>query len=1055
VIDAIDGDRFRHTCILASAGSGKTFSLSNRYLSLIAAGADAGTILATTFTRLAAGQIRDGIRPRLADAADDEEKRSQLSDFIGMKLSRGDVLRLLRTLTRELHRMQIRTLDSFFASVVRSFAIELEIAPGSDVVDEHQDADMRTEAVRLMLDERDPQQLIDLLRLLTQGASERSVMGVIDRTVTRLYELYRQAEPEAWAQIEPREELSMPAVVEATLRVEDLPPTGKKSLDGARAKDVGKAWAHDWPGFLASGLPSKIAAGEMTFNRVEIPPDLSAAYEPLIEHARAVVINRVRDQTIATRDLLALFDAKYRAIKRREASMTFADITDATVRAQRLGRFDEICFRLDAAIRHLLLDEFQDTNVPQWSALRPIADELVADMSELRSFFCVGDVKQSIYGWRDACPEVLDEIPRLLVGSDGESVIDMKTLARSYRSSQVVIDAVNEVFGSLEGNAALEEHGDAAERFARGFERHETDKTELAGCAELRTVPYAADDEDQSDCRLRSCAMLVKRLHDRAPGKSIAVLTRTNKAVARLLFEFSHGEAELAASGRGGGPLTDAPAVTAILDLLTLADHPDDTIAAFNVARGPLGRALDFVDESRASRRRALAGLVRRQLLDRGYARTIAAWAIQIAPACDERQHQRVLQLIELAGEYDERATLRADDFVRLVENRAVELARPAPVQVMTVHQAKGLEFDIVVLPELETLLTGSGPPPVVIDRDGPTGPITRICRWVSESTRDLLPEIKPMFDRHRRRTVRESLCLLYVAMTRARQGLYMLIDPPRKLKKGGVSANIPKSAAGVLRCALGDGGSPEADAILYSRGDEAQSLREEESKRREAPAAPAPVGAIRFAPSAGASSRAAAPSPSALADAGASLRSRLALTDDEARQRGSAIHALMERIEWIEQFQPDRTELESITRAIAPRRGGDWARRIVTRFLNAIENPAVRAALSREGCAAPAVEVWRERPFVRLVDGGLQRGFIDRLVVELDADGSPRRATVIDFKTDEIDEADAGEHAEHYRGQLETYREAAAAMLNVDLDAVAMQLLFVAVGALVTLPSR
>ena len=84
----------------------------------------------------------------------------------------------------------------------------------------------------------------------------------------------------------------------------------------------------------------------------------------------------------------------------------------------------------------------------------------------------------------------------------------------------------------------------------------------------------------------------------------------------------------------------------------------------------------------------------------------------------------------------------------------------------------------------------------------------------------------------------------------------------------------------------------------------------------------------------------------------------------------------------------------------------------------------------------------------------GVQRGSIDRLVAELDQDGVPRRATVIDFKTDEIDPADAEAHAERYRTQLETYRAVAAEMLALDERAVAMQLLFVRPGAAVTLPA-
>ena len=196
---AADPSRFPHLCILASAGAGKTFQLTNRYLALVQANAPVGSILASTFTRAAAGEIRGRILMRLADAADDEGERRALKKFIGAdQLGRRDVLTMLRSLTADMHRLQIRTLDSFFASVVRAFAIELGIPANGQVTDEAGAEGLRHEAIRLMLDEREPQRLIDLLRQLTQGGSDRSVMRTIDGVVAYLYSLYRQSPAEAW-----------------------------------------------------------------------------------------------------------------------------------------------------------------------------------------------------------------------------------------------------------------------------------------------------------------------------------------------------------------------------------------------------------------------------------------------------------------------------------------------------------------------------------------------------------------------------------------------------------------------------------------------------------------------------------------------------------------------------------------------------------------------------------------------------------------------------------------------------------------------------------------
>ena len=187
--------RFQHLRILASAGSGKTYQLTTRYLQLLVAGADPNSILATTFTRAAAGEIRDRLLRDLAEAAIDPNQRRALAKRLDQTaLSEDDVLEILASLAGQLHRLQIRTLDSFFGTVVRSFALELGIGAEAGIVEQELGRRYRREAVRLMLDERDPQRLVDLLRKLTQGTSDRSVLHAIDRTVEGLYALYREAD---------------------------------------------------------------------------------------------------------------------------------------------------------------------------------------------------------------------------------------------------------------------------------------------------------------------------------------------------------------------------------------------------------------------------------------------------------------------------------------------------------------------------------------------------------------------------------------------------------------------------------------------------------------------------------------------------------------------------------------------------------------------------------------------------------------------------------------------------------------------------------------------
>ncbi len=102
---------------------------------------------------------------------------------------------------------------------------------------------------------------------------------------------------------------------------------------------------------------------------------------------------------------------------------------------------DSLAFRLDGSIEHLLLDEFQDTSCAQWRVFEPLARAIKAKPS--RSFFCVGDVKQAIYAWRGGMSAIFETLQSTL----GD--LPEETLTKSYRSSQPIIDTVNQVFGNL------------------------------------------------------------------------------------------------------------------------------------------------------------------------------------------------------------------------------------------------------------------------------------------------------------------------------------------------------------------------------------------------------------------------------------------------------------------------------------------------------------------------------------------------------------------------------------------------------------------------------
>lgn len=1052
-------DALNNVVIMASAGSGKTFQLTNRYLGLLLHHAEPGGILASTFTRLAAGEIRDRILSRLAIAATDEKERAALSGFLGTALTRDDALAMLERLTRNLHRLQVRTLDSFFAGIVRCFALELGIDPAAQIVDEDTGLDLRRDAIARMLDETDPQPLIDMLRALTEGQAGRSVTESIDAVVTKLYEFYREAPPEAWEVVEPWPMLSRTKLIDAIAALERHDPDdfaentrclNAWTTDCAAVRDCRYDHPDDWKHFLGKGLVKPIANGNHTYHRKSIPSQVIADYEPLVNHAIAVLRNAIINRTRSTRDLLARFHQQYEAVKAERKAMTFADLTYRVSSAGELGTLDDICFRLDATLRHLLLDEMQDTNIVQWRALWPIVQETLSYSPPERTFFCVGDVKQSIYGWREACPEILETMPELLG-------LETRTLAKSYRSSPIIMETVNRVFTNVADNPAMEAYGEAARAWDATFTPHETNKS-IPGYAALHVARRAGDNEEQQAVTLEHAADLIAKLADEAPTRTIGVLVRTRAVGNKLLYELGPSKRNVDAAGRGGGTLADSPAVNAVLDLLRLADHPEHTIAAFNVMCSPLGQAVGLSPgvDGRVDRRTCarVAQQVRSQLIARGYAETIGKWIRAIGAMTDQRQLRRLMLLQQLAARFEARAGggLRCDDFLTFVDATTIDDPSAARVQVMTVHQSKGLEFDIVVLPELNGTIVRTNTLPMLYEREGTVGQVTRAVRHATNDIIALFPDLVPMLDQFITRSARESLCVLYVAMTRARQALHMVVPPPKENER-----TLPKAHASILRCALTEGGKDDLqpDTIAFEIGDphwhrhsQSKSPDTERKERAAMPqhiALPADTASRIHRPSA-------AVSASQLkAD---SLRDRLSPQNQEARDRGTAIHALFESIEWIDDWQPDRERLMRLVREIAPRRSEPWAAAQVESFLSMVEQPAIRKALSRSGAPAGEIVLHREMPFARVIDGAIQSGYIDRLTA-IRSGMAYSDATILDFKTDrlpDVSPAALAAQAEKHREQLLSYRAAAAEALGLPRDSIGMQIAFVQAGAVIDL---
>jgi ATP-dependent exoDNAse (exonuclease V) beta subunit len=518
------------------------------------------------------------------------------------------------------------------------------------------------------------------------------------------------------------------------------------------------------------------------------------------------------------------------------------------------------------------------------------------------------------------------------------------------------------------------------------------------------------------------------------------------------------------ASEEGGSALTDCVAVQLVLSLLHWIDHPGDTAARFHVATSPLGPAVGLLPGIGDDAAAALADRLRRNLLERGYGRCLGEWSTVLAPHCDERGVNRLVQLIDLAHQYSPYATLRPREFVEFVSAQRVVQPSAARVRLLTIHKSKGLEFDVVCLPELDAPMVQSSQSHVTGHRCEVDPPDT-VIRYANQQIVSLLPaELQQVFQADRERKIEERLCVLYVALTRARHALHLMIAPSKPSEK-----KLSLSMAHLLRAGLTDGRRLPPGFQQTITGDAEWWRRVPRFAQPAAEVAEAPGDAPRLQitlapPRADGLANRQAVSPSRHGFRTVPMTDVLTTKRAVGRTRGVLIHAWFEQTEWTEDGPPDDATLRRMARRLEPH--GLDVDRCLRDFHAMLRSPDIAWALSRQAYltaeglfaavhAQPSAEgeltlqVQSERHFAAPLGNDIVRGTIDRLVL-LARSGEVVAADIIDYKTDALDKLPpdtAAERLAGYQTQLRLYRRAVAHLYGLPVDCVTARLVLLGAG--------
>ncbi len=1091
--------------VSANAGSGKTHVLAQRVIRLLLAGTPPSKILCLTYTKAAAANMSLRVFDTLAawTRLDDATLAKKIADTGADPPDSVTLLRARQLFARTVETpggLKIQTIHAFCERLLHLYPFEANVAAGFEVMaDDQRDellAAARQQAFAQAVQGEDnaSSRWLEILARETSASGLDELIGEALKHRAAIVDALRAHQgAEAWGRALGRKlglrSNDTAANLERAMTDDGIPPSEWKPV--ADALDQGSKNDQTLGGKLRTALaaanPADRTAAYLGFFFTQKGEPRGIGKTKIITKTLIKLEPGLLERLEAERDRLALLVDKRKAAHAVERSIALFSIVDRILQhyAQAKGLrglldFDDliertetlltrssaawVLYKLDAGIDHILVDEAQDTSKGQWNILQAIVEDFMAGhgaRQQTRTFFAVGDEKQSIYSFQGASPGMFDRMRRYfqnkMQGADKQ--FELVRLNLSFRSVPAVLASVDRVFeqpGVFTGVVAEQDQ----------WTLHEAWKDKLPGLVEIwRPVAGTAVDDpeswelplDRQDYR-DPPVILARRIADtiadwQSPGSTeavhddetgllrpirpgdVLVLVRSRgalfEAVIRALKERGVRVAgadrialtehiaveDLIAAGRASLLPEDDLTLACLLkspligldddDLLELAPQRTGTlIEALQASAKPAHRAA--AAQLDVWRRRAGALTPFRfyaELLGRdgGRRRMLARLGPEAGDAIDEFQR--------LALEHERTQAPSLTLFLHRLESADIQIKRDMEaagdaVRVMTVHAAKGLEAKIVFLPDTFGAASGRHDPKLFdLDPDGQESWLL----WGKGSGADPAT-LADLRTKRRVDEEQEQRRLLYVAMTRAEQRLYIAgchgSRPPKDCWYNIVQAGLQPHAAETPA-------AWDAAETVLRLGTGAQIA---------GPVAPAfastqPVALPVWLDQPAAFEAAAAPpiSPSSALAAADQLDQRL---DPAARfETGLALlagrltHALLQHLP---QIPPERRR-EAGQRYLAAR-GGDLApeRRdaLLVEALRLIDDPGLADLFGPGSQVEVSIAGRLERPGRKPLDVA---GQIDRIVATSDA------VLIADFKTGRPRPiADA---PETYLAQLALYR--------------------------------
>lgn len=698
----------------ASAGSGKTFALSVRYISLLFMGESPSTILAATFTNKAAAEMRQRVIDSLRYFGENDAFLDAITVQTGFRrqeLFSKQPEVLANFLSSSSH---IVTLDSFFSTILRSASLELGLEPDFVTKEESEDTlEMH------FLEEVESAGLLSHLVSLSMDIEDKRFFKIFD-----MMQNFYKVDPLLPSSTYSLDNLYQQETVCESLRQEML-----KALCDASATSrcIKQFETTTTKALFAKSLFAKECIGEHSWYKKIANEEIEHIYKKLKE---ALLGWAKVKEALVLQSLFSLYDyyknANIRSAK-NSSVLTFDDLSYFTYRLlyESISR-EFLYFKIDAKFKHILLDEFQDTSTLQFLLLKPLIDEILSGhgQSEFKSFFYVGDTKQSLYRFRGGVEELFEKVAQ----NYGVSIEQMDT---NYRSAKHIVSQVNQWFEpNMLDYIPQKSKEDAKEGYVEVVEAQipideavKQAKILLALGVAVNDIAFLVNTNKegqnlQEACQYEGIETLLKT------SSSLKNIPKIASLVAMCSYLFS-------------GDKIDAQAL-----LLKVGKHLEEiNIKWFSVFMSPL------------------------QVLDR-LVREFGYFDNDL----------NILKLLAFSSSFSDMPT-----FIKEFESSRISVASNTVhgAKIMTIHGSKGLEFEHVIL--LDKLTRKNSDKSALIYHYDESLMIETIL-YRTKGREQFDTQYAEIMAKRKVSEAKDRMNVLYVALTRAVQGLIVIRKPKDSL---------------------------------------------------------------------------------------------------------------------------------------------------------------------------------------------------------------------------------------------------------------------------------